>query len=85
MLLLSIILFFNAGNVYIADFINFAIRKVTVSTDIITTIAGSGSSGFSGDGSQATSAMLNFPFGVALDSPGMVISRALLHCLAHLS
>jgi sugar lactone lactonase YvrE len=59
--------------VYIADFSNHLIRKVTVSTGIITTIAGSGGTGsYSGDNGQATSATLNYPRGVALDSSGNV-------------
>ncbi len=58
---------------YIGDFSNHRIRKVTVSTGIITTIAGSSTSGsYSGDNGQATSAKLNYPRGVALDSSGNV-------------
>ncbi len=60
----------HLGNVYIADLYNHRIRKVTVSTGIINTIAGSGTSSYSGDGGAATSAELNYPFGVALDSTG---------------
>ena len=58
------------GDVYIADASNNCIRKVTVSTGIITTIAGTGSSGYSGDNGQATSATLNFPWGVSIDASG---------------
>ncbi len=53
---------------YIADASNNRIRKVTVSTGIITTIVGTGSTGFNGDNIQATSATLTYPFGVALDA-----------------
>ncbi len=60
----------NLGNVYIADFANHRIRKVTVSTGIITTFAGTGTSSYSGDGGLASSAALHFPAGVALDSAG---------------
>ena len=60
----------NLGNVYIADTDNNRIRKVTVSTGIITTIAGTGSTTFSGDNGAATSAALNYPYGVAVDSSG---------------
>ncbi len=56
------------GNVIIADFGNHRIRKV--SAGIITTIAGTTSSGYSGDNGQATSATLKNPYGVALDSAG---------------
>ena len=59
------------GNVYIADYTNNRIRKVTVSTGIITTIVGSSTIGsFSGDNGPATSAALYYPQGVALDSAG---------------
>ena len=61
---------FYLGNVYIADFTNHRIRKVTVSTGIITTIAGTGSGTYSGDNGQATSAALYNPAGVVLDSSG---------------
>ncbi len=58
------------GNVYIADMSNHRIRKVTVSTGIITTFAGTGSASYSGDNGLATSATLYYPSGVALDSSG---------------
>jgi sugar lactone lactonase YvrE len=58
----------TAGNVYIADTHNNRIRKVTSGT--ITTIAGTGAAGFSGDGGAATSAMLNLPTAVAVDAAG---------------
>ena len=59
------------GNVYIADSSNHRVRKVTVSTGIITTIAGSSTSGsYSGDNGPATSAALYYPTDVALDSAG---------------
>ena len=58
----------NAGNLYIADTNNQRVRKV--SGGIITTVAGTGVAGFSGDGGAATSATLNAPYGVALDSSG---------------
>jgi hypothetical protein len=61
---------FELGNVYIADTSNNCIRKLTVSTGIITTIAGTGTASYSGDNGQATSATLNFPTDVALDSSG---------------
>ena len=60
------------GNVYIVDTINQRIRKVTVSTGIITTIAGTGSNAYSGDNGAATSAQLNHPYYVALDASGNV-------------
>ena len=55
---------------YIADQYNNRIRKVTVSTGIITTIAGTGTSSYSGDNGAATSATLYYPSGVTLDASG---------------
>jgi len=61
----------SAGNIYIADTANHRIRKV--GTDgIITTIAGNGNPGFSGDGASALQASLWYPKGVAVDSAGNV-------------
>ena len=62
----------NIGNVYIGDRNNQRIRKVTVSTGIITTIAGTGSFSYSGDNGAATSATLNYPNGVAVDASGRI-------------
>jgi sugar lactone lactonase YvrE len=56
----------SAGNLFIADYNNNCIRKVD-SSGIITTVAGNGSAGYSGDGGMATSAQLNWPYGVAVD------------------
>ncbi len=47
---------------------------MTASTGIITTIAGTGSTGFSGDGGAASSAMLNHPLATAFDSSGTLHS-----------
>ncbi len=55
---------------YIADTYNQRIRKVTVSTGIITTIAGNGDTSYSGDNGPATSAAFSEPTGVSLDSAG---------------
>ncbi len=62
----------GSGNIYIADGNNARIRKVTISTGIISTIAGNGTSGYSGDGGPATSAELNTPLGVAVDGSGSI-------------
>ena len=59
----------GAGNLYIADAHNHRIRKVDT-TGTISTIAGTGTSGFSGDGGAATTAQLNQPEGVAVDGAG---------------
>ncbi|MDD2815965.1 MAG: SMP-30/gluconolactonase/LRE family protein [Thiotrichaceae bacterium] len=58
----------GSGNVYIADYFNHRIRKIEQSTGNISTIAGTGAAGYSGDGSAAISAKLNYPFSVAIDS-----------------
>ncbi len=55
---------------YIADTSGHRIRKVAVLTDIITTIAGIGTQGYSGDGAGATSAALNYPYAVVIDAIG---------------
>jgi len=60
------------GNLYIADSINNRIRKVTASTSVISTIAGTGTASYSGDNGQATSAALNYPIGVAVDTSGKI-------------
>jgi len=60
----------EAGNLFIADTSNDRIRRVDAATGIITTVAGNGSRGFSGDGGPATSAILNDPNAVALDVEG---------------
>ncbi len=60
----------SSGNIYIADQGNNEIREVNATTRAITTIAGDGTSGFAGDGGQATAAELAGPSGVALDGSG---------------
>lgn len=59
----------SAGNLYIADSIDNRVRRVDPS-GVITTVAGTGTTGFSGDGGPATSAQLNQPSGVVLDAAG---------------
>src|ERR1035441_4437092 len=58
----------SAGNLYIADYGTYSIRKV--SNGVITTVAGNGTQGSSGDDGPAASAQLNVPEGVAVDSAG---------------
>ena len=60
----------SSGNLYIADLQNNVIRKVAAATGIITTVAGNGTGGDSGDGGPATSATISAPSGVAVDSSG---------------
>src|SRR5436190_6957407 len=59
----------NLGNVYIPDGQNHRIRKVT-NSGIITTIAGTGVQGYSGDNGPATSAQIKFPGSVIIDNAG---------------
>ncbi|MFB5761966.1 cadherin-like beta sandwich domain-containing protein [Paenibacillus medicaginis] len=59
----------SSGNLYIADYANNRVRKVDSSGNI-STVAGTGSEGYSGDGRAATTAQLNNPFGVAVDNSG---------------
>ncbi|MBK7996607.1 MAG: hypothetical protein IPK14_25525 [Blastocatellia bacterium] len=61
----------------IADDLNNRIRKVDVNTGVVTTIAGSGRSDFSGDGMLATIASLNSPQSVAIDINGNIFIMTL--------
>ena len=75
----------GSGNLYIADIDNNRIRKVSA-TGIITTVAGNGTVGYSGDGGPATSAQLNVPFGVAVDASGnLYIADAYNHRIRKVS
>jgi hypothetical protein len=60
----------STGDLYIADFQNNRVRRVASGTNIITTVAGTGTAGFSGDGGSATSAELNGPISVTVDGAG---------------
>jgi len=62
----------SSNNIYIADSQDNIVRKVTISTGIITTPAGNSYSGYSGDGGSALMASLNTPQGVAVDSMGNI-------------
>lgn len=61
----------NAGNFYVSDSNNFRIRKIDA-TGTITTFAGNGMTGSAGqgDGGPATSAALNYPYGITIDASG---------------
>jgi hypothetical protein len=63
------IAFDRSGNRYVVDTVNQRIRKIDPS-GIITTIAGTGVAGYSGDGGPATAAEINWPHGAAIDSAG---------------
>jgi hypothetical protein len=60
----------TSGNLFIADTSNCRVRKLVLSSDTITTYAGNGTCGYSGDGSLATGAEIYDPYGVATDSSG---------------
>ena len=59
-----------AGNLYFSDTFNNRIRRVDAASGIITSVAGNGERGYSGDGGPATKAALNEPYGVVIDSAG---------------
>jgi len=60
----------SANAVYVADSINGSIRKIVLSTGVVTTVAGNGTDGYSGDSGLATGATLNAPTGIAIDGAG---------------
>ncbi len=60
------------GNIYITEVAGHRVRKITASTGVISTIAGTGAPGFGGDEGAATAALLNRPEGVAVDKDGNV-------------
>jgi hypothetical protein len=60
----------GAGNVFIADKNNHVVRKVTAATGMISTVAGNGTSGYSGDNGPATAATLIQPSGLAVAASG---------------
>ncbi len=62
----------GAGNIYIADTGNNVIRKIGAADGLITTVAGNGIAGYSGDGGPAGSARLNSPAGIIVDNSGTV-------------
>ena len=70
------------GNLYFSDTFNHRIRRVDARTGIITTCAGSGEAGYSGDGGAATRAGLNEPYGIAIDRAANVyIADRHNHCV----
>ncbi len=63
-----------SGNIYIADTNNHVIRKVDAGTGNISTVAGTGTMGDTGDGGLATSAQLNKPRSICINQPGSLVS-----------
>jgi streptogramin lyase len=67
------LLFDRNGDLYITERDNHVIRKVDMKTGIISTVAGTGKPGFSGDGGPATQAQLNQPHSIILDRDGTIL------------
>ena len=61
----------SAGNVYVADVVNLRVRRIDTA-GVISTFAGTGEEGFSGDSGPATEAQLSYPISVAVDAAGNV-------------
>ncbi|MBD1366773.1 hypothetical protein IDJ77_23380 [Mucilaginibacter sp. ZT4R22] len=61
---------FSKGNIYFTDFVGNRIRKIALSTGVISTIAGTGARGSTGNGGLATAAQLYLPFGISIDNKG---------------
>jgi streptogramin lyase len=60
----------HKGSLYVADAFNHCVRKIDLGTGVITTVAGCGRKGYSGDGGPATKATLNEPYAVAVSDAG---------------
>ena len=75
----------NATTLYIADTHNHRIRALNLATSIITTIAGTGIPGFSGDNTQATTAQLNLPTSLAIDSTSLYLADTQNHRIRRLN
>lgn len=62
--------FDDQGNIFVVEMKNHIVRRIDAQTNIITTVAGSGSEGFGGDGGPASQALLSSPHSIALDGKG---------------
>ena len=70
------------GYIYLADYFNHCIRKISIKTNIITTIIGDGEEGYSGDGGNALEAKLNRPVAVCADeNDNLYIAESGNHCI----
>ena len=71
-----------AGNLYFSDTFNHRIRRIDARTGVITTVAGNGAAGYSGDGGPAIDAAFNEPYGIAVDRSGNVyVADRHNHCV----
>jgi DNA-binding beta-propeller fold protein YncE len=74
------------GRLYVADELNHRIRAIDLSSGTITTVAGTGIAGFSGDGGQALQAQLNRPAGISFDPDGnLFIADTYNHLIRHVT
>jgi DNA-binding beta-propeller fold protein YncE len=70
------------GNLYFSDTFNHCIRRVDARTGVITTCAGCGEAGYSGDGGPATRARFNEPYGIAVDDAANIyVADRHNHCV----
>ena len=69
-----------AGNLYLAEAMNHCIRRIDAATGRITTIAGTGTAGYAGDGGPATAAAFNQPYSLQVDANGDVYIVDRLNC-----
>jgi sugar lactone lactonase YvrE len=69
----------SSGHLYISELVGQRVRQVNLATGMITTVAGNGIPGFSGDGGPATEAQLNFPRGIAVDDNYLYIADSCNH------
>jgi sugar lactone lactonase YvrE len=68
------------GDIYVSDTFNHRIRKIEHDTGTISTIAGNGNNGISGDGGPAVRAQLNEPYGIVIDPRGNLFVADRLNC-----
>lgn len=70
------------GNLYFSDTFNHCVRRIDARSDVITTCAGCGEPGYSGDGGPATRARFNEPYGIAIDRAGnLYVADRHNHCV----
>jgi streptogramin lyase len=65
--------FDSAGNLFVAEMQNHVLRRIDAATHVITTVAGTGAPGFSGDGGPAAKAQLRQPHSIAFDPQGRLL------------